>query len=176
MKKIIILSSIIVILFLSGCAQQGNNNPAGVIGGPGNFGDPGGAGGSIVGAWLYEEIDEDRELWKSQIYFIFDGDGTFIYERFEMYWDEYDEEWVVDYWYSENGVYSVSGNQLTVLYEDGYAYTGAYAIYGNELWLYNSDGSYVIFERVYRGRNVNEANAEPIKVRKKISNKSDFFR
>jgi hypothetical protein len=148
MKKIIILSSIIVILFLSGCAQQGNNNPAGVIGGPGNFGDPGGVEGSIVGTWYYE--DNSRETY--YVYLTFSSNGSYSVSRYYSYWCEDCEEYHEDEYY-ENGTYSIAGNELTIYNED-YETTMIFVVYGNELWLYNDDGGYIIYERVYGERDI----------------------
>ena len=152
MKKIIILNSIIVVLFLSGCAQQGNNNPTGVIGGPGNFGD---TGGSIVGTWLNEEIDEDRETYKTLDYRIFNDDGSLYFEYFQYYWDENDGEWILYSWGDIDGIYSVEENLLTYTYSNGNEYTRMYEINSNELWIYYDD-YFIVFTRVYGTRDNTE--------------------
>ena len=136
------------IVFLTGCGQQGTNNPLGVTGGIDNIG----GGSGIIGTWLYEgNIDPSlkhlEETYKTQIYLTFNSDGTYLYEDYEYNWNEDSEEWELDDQYSETGNYSVSGDQLTIMNSGG-EFTNTFSISGDELTLYNDDGSYLIFIRV----------------------------
>ena len=174
-------------LLITGCGQAGNNNPAGVTGGIGEIADnPGGGGNAddLIGTWFYEEIENDRDSYKYQIYLTFNNDGTFSEEWRDFYWDEDYDDWIMYDSYFDNGVFSVSGNQLTITYNDGYSFTATYLVNGDELTLsgyIEEDDEYftMTFTRYYGKSNRNDKNNvpnKPVKNHSDVSNLKGFLR
>jgi hypothetical protein len=135
--------AILLIAFISGCGQRGMNNPTGVTGGIGQIADNPGGGGSLIGTWYSEDINED---WKDVWYLTFNTDGSFSDERY--IYEMYAGEWYLDYVYSWNGSYQVNGNQLILNYDDEDAIYLTYSIQGDSITLY-FDGGYVTLTRYY---------------------------
>ena len=140
------------LLLITGCGQNGTNNPAGITGGIGeiadNAGGGNGGGDDLIGTWMYEEIFTRDYM---RLYYTFSSNGEFMFEYEEYYDGEYD----YDTFY---GTYTVSGNQLSITIEGDIDYF-TFSISGNQLAL-TYDGETLIFTRVSSKSYIQNENVE----------------
>lgn len=139
----LILIYLLFVVFITSCGQRGTNNPAGITGGPGSSGS-----NSIVGTWyrVYEDPDYD---YMFEEFFTFNTNNTLLYELHEYEWDDWDEEWYLDYYEETEGVYEINGNQITIELDNGYEpFTFDFSINGDELRFYYGE-QFITFTRYY---------------------------
>ena len=115
----------LLLVILAGCSQN-NSATQGLI----NSGENAGSGGGVISlqaSWVNASRD---------ITLTFNKNGTYLYN--------YDDR---DYRFSENGIYSISGNTLNAKDSDGFAYTETVKVINNKLTLTDKYGYSQVFEK-----------------------------